>query len=307
MKQPRKWFRGFSLVELLVVIAIIALLISLLLPAMRKAGYQARLVQCASNLRQIGMGMIMYANENRRWFPVAAMTSPVDWRSPEIPVRYTTWEINNSDSYNALSKYFRSKYKDYRDMTVDGSSLFICPQGRYEVPWTPGSTANSFSAVRAFYSIYPNRAVTNASVVATAAELNLIRRVTFLRLGQPFMYPPPGVGGKWVKFKPAPLASDFCQVRQVQMPNMFRGMSTNHTWGGDRAGNIHFTPVPTYWASTTGNGTANFIMDDGSLRQWTNVTYAILSDNTKVWTAPAPAGSDSTVLPREWAGSPTNP
>jgi prepilin-type N-terminal cleavage/methylation domain-containing protein/prepilin-type processing-associated H-X9-DG protein len=80
---PKRTRGGFTLVELLVVIGIIAVLIAILMPALQRARKQARTVQCASNLRQLGnyfqMYLVMFkgktwyfpdgANERKTWVP----------------------------------------------------------------------------------------------------------------------------------------------------------------------------------------------------------------------------------------------
>ena len=77
--------RAFSLIELLVSISIVALLMSILLPALNRARAHAKVVVCAANLSELGLGLISYANENQGLIPRGpACTEPFDFACADV-------------------------------------------------------------------------------------------------------------------------------------------------------------------------------------------------------------------------------
>ena len=103
---------GFTLVELLVVIGIIAVLIAILLPALQRARSQAIVTQCASNLRNLGQAVYMYAGENRSRLPQHRAAGGA-W----------LWDVSY-DTRDALVKYGASRdtlyCPSYPEQNVDG-------------------------------------------------------------------------------------------------------------------------------------------------------------------------------------------
>ena len=68
-RPPHRRAPAFTLVELMVVMSVIAALIAILLPGLAAARERANRIKCASNLRQIGLAMKMYADEKRGTYP----------------------------------------------------------------------------------------------------------------------------------------------------------------------------------------------------------------------------------------------
>lgn len=164
-RNGRSPVRGFTLVELLVVIGIIAVLISVLLPALRKARESAQRVNCASNLRQIYSGLNLYANEYKG-------VVPLGYQGSNTPA-------NNTKQFNFMMLYGYGSFQRIpvglgmliENKMLSSGLVFYCPSVNvgtslaYDIiigttnnkwhnpPWTGKNVPNH---IRSSYGVRPD-------------------------------------------------------------------------------------------------------------------------------------------------------
>ena len=131
MENRRSIRSGFTLIELLVVIAIIALLLSILMPSLRKAKTMAARITCAHNLKQISLAVDFYLNENDNFYPST---------QDPLPEGYWLW----------MGRGWRFLVEPYIGVKIDPNnpSILFCAQD-YVSKQKYESTSYSYSM--AFY------------------------------------------------------------------------------------------------------------------------------------------------------------
>lgn len=250
---------SFTLVELLVVMAILSILAGLLLPALNSAIREARKIECVGNLKQIGSGLLMYANDNDAYYPAEA--------NPTFgPMR--RWPHVPASKEGSFDYDIRPLMMPYYGDTLNG--VFVCPLADTE--WREKDLDTIWRS-RVPYSLFFGKIDYFTNPISTAATGNPNgwdvvthndRVGRYFTLGTSYT----SAAGRGKKF--SLLASDYIVRREATRTYSTHPSPSGGSFGVGEVGN---SSGGRWWQTSLGEGVvdASFLADDGAVSSYSGL------------------------------------
>jgi prepilin-type N-terminal cleavage/methylation domain-containing protein len=264
----------FTLIELLVVIAVIAILMSMLLPALARSRYVARNTNCVSNLKQVAAAWLSYSSDFDEYYPdygeptpdAANFLSGARRKSMDLAI---VFDVPSNPLYPARFD-LRPLVQEY--LAVQLNEIMKCPLASpsWETDNGPGDrydiddyNLSAYNAVQSTYQLFPS-GHSKAKGLDTSSQMQ--------RAGNSFI--PSNASGTAYGLEFRLLAADVILETSWSLPAPGVLLSTQMPYGAAVEEGGNHVNNTTAWEIPPGiRTTANFASDDGSVKMYSGINY----------------------------------